>query len=329
MNSLSISVGALRHALAMRPTEARVNITIVPQGDTAQDFDIHSMHWDDAVDTFDLVVNLPEGVSLVHSAPSPDMHAAVQLVALAIRDAYRMTSEDSAMHIHEVIDTVRQNIGNALAGANWCSYDAFSDMARLIDPSLPQAPPAVSTPTPDYVRYATIFAADVSIDAQLDSELNTEEFCQLSIDIGKIAAKRNDAARAAGEDFYPVAFVEQAAQRLNQKPDATLDELLAAGQRECDSLAGKERKVWSSGWNIPGYLPEVDPMNFDTWVDARDALSGALHQAADDTSIPHAEHQAYLDAIDRLSRAEDGIDWCERVGNYVWWVQQIVLPRER
>ena len=263
MNSLSISVGALRHALAMRPTEARVNITIVPQGDTAQDFDLHSMHWDDAVDTFDLVVNLPEGVSLVHSAPSPS-----------------------------------------------------------------QVPPAVSTPTPDYVRYATIFAADVSLAAQMDSELNTEEFCQLSIDIGKIAAKRNDAARAAGEDFYPVAFVEQAARRFNVKSNATLDELLAAGQRECDSLAGKPRKVWSSGWNIPGYLPEVDPMNFDTWVDARDALSEALHQAADDTSIPHAEHQAYLDAIDRLSRAEDGIDWCERVGNYVWWVQQIVLPRE-
>ena len=251
MNSLSISVGALRHALAMRPTEARVNITIVPQGDVAQDFNIHSMHWDDAVDTFDLVVNLPEGVSLTHN-----------------------------------------------------------------------------TPTPDYVRYAVIFAADVTPGAQMESGLNTEEFAQLAIDIGKIAAKRNNAARAAGEDFYPVAFVEQAAQRLNELPHSTFDELLVAGQVESDSIARRPRKVWSSGWNVSGYLPEVEPMNFPTWVEARDALVEALHEAMD-VSMSDEEATLYDAAIADLNTAEEGIDWCWRVGNYVWWVQQIVLPKER
>lgn len=89
-------------------------------------------------------------------------------------------------------------------------------------------------------------------------------------------------------------------------------------------------KVWSCGWNIPGYLPDDEPMNFETWLQARDALLEALYQAAEDRAedapdqaLDYTRARKYLEAVDA------DCNWSTRIGNYLWWVQRIVLPTDR
>lgn len=85
--------------------------------------------------------------------------------------------------------------------------------------------------------YAAIFAADVE-PAIYQNRMATTDFLDLASEVGHAAEVRRRAAEAEGRDFYPQAFAEVAAQRFNAtQGEASLDELLAAGQRECDSLA--------------------------------------------------------------------------------------------
>lgn len=92
----------------------------------------------------------------------------------------------------------------------------------------------------DLARYAAIFAADAGTDAlYYNGRFITDEMADLCVTVAKEAIKRRDAAKAAGMDFYACAFVEAAANALNQCHAATLEQLFDAGQRESDSLAGK------------------------------------------------------------------------------------------
>ena len=91
----------------------------------------------------------------------------------------------------------------------------------------------------DLARYAAIFAADAGTDALYYKDRLTDEMADLCFAVAWEAMKRRDAALEAGEDFYACAFVEQAANALNQSHAATLEHLFDAGQRESDSIAGK------------------------------------------------------------------------------------------
>lgn len=93
---------------------------------------------------------------------------------------------------------------------------------------------------PYALRYAVIFAADCEPDAIAahNPDDTTESFTTLSVTIGYEAARLCDFARADERDFYPVAYVEQAAQYFNRYPNATLAQLMEAGQLESDSIAG-------------------------------------------------------------------------------------------
>jgi hypothetical protein len=93
----------------------------------------------------------------------------------------------------------------------------------------------------DLARYAAIFAADAGTDALYYKDRYTDEMADLCVNVALEAIKRRDAASEAGEDFYACAFVEAAANALNQCHAATMEQLLDAGQRESDSLAGKEQ----------------------------------------------------------------------------------------
>lgn len=91
----------------------------------------------------------------------------------------------------------------------------------------------------DVARYAAIFAADAGTDALYYNDRYTDEMADLCVNVALEAIKRRDAASEAGEDFYACAFVEAAANALNQCHAATLEQIFDAGQRESDSLAGK------------------------------------------------------------------------------------------
>ena len=91
----------------------------------------------------------------------------------------------------------------------------------------------------DLARYAAIFAADAGTDALYYNDRYTDEVAELCIDVALEVIKRRDAAQELGEDFYACAFVEEAAWTLTQSPEATLEQLLDAGQRESDAIARK------------------------------------------------------------------------------------------
>jgi hypothetical protein len=93
----------------------------------------------------------------------------------------------------------------------------------------------------DVARYAAIFAADAGTDALYYDDRYTDEMADLCVNVALEAIIRRNAAQAAGENFYACAFVEAAANALNQCHAATLEQLLDAGQIESDSLAGKDQ----------------------------------------------------------------------------------------
>lgn len=95
--------------------------------------------------------------------------------------------------------------------------------------------------TAAFVRYAVIFASDCepSTIANAHPDQATTTFAALAIALGHIADDKAGKAREAKEDFYPVAYVEAAAQYFNRYPAATLAQLMEAGQLESDAIAGK------------------------------------------------------------------------------------------
>jgi uncharacterized membrane protein len=92
----------------------------------------------------------------------------------------------------------------------------------------------------DLARYAAIFAADAGTDALYRDDRYTDEMAELCIAVAEEAIKRRDAAAEAGKDFYACAFVEEAAMALKYRPEATLEQILDAGQKESDNIAGRD-----------------------------------------------------------------------------------------
>lgn len=91
----------------------------------------------------------------------------------------------------------------------------------------------------DLARYAAIFAADAGTDALYYGDRDTTDVADLCLTMAKVAIVRRDEAKEAGRDFYACAFVEQAANALNQCHAATLEQLFDAGQQESDNIARK------------------------------------------------------------------------------------------
>ena len=84
-----------------------------------------------------------------------------------------------------------------------------------------------------------MFAAVAGTDDLYYGDRDTTDVANLCLTVAKVAIMRRDEAKKAGRDFYACAFVEQAANALNQCHAATLEQLFEAGQLEVDMLAGK------------------------------------------------------------------------------------------
>lgn len=89
----------------------------------------------------------------------------------------------------------------------------------------------------ELARYAAIFAADAGTDALYYGDRYTDDVASLCVAVASEAISRRNMANLAGRNFYACAFVEQAAEALNQCHAATLAQLFDAGQQESDNLA--------------------------------------------------------------------------------------------
>ena len=81
-----------------------------------------------------------------------------------------------------------------------------------------------------------------------------------------------------------------------------------------------------AGWNMPGYLPEMDPVDFDDFEDARDYVADEIDKTADnayqtnDTATQNDAENAIDDTNDW--NASDGPYWQVYADQYVYWVEE-------
>ena len=74
---------------------------------------------------------------------------------------------------------------------------------------------------------------------------------------------------------------------------------------------------WVAGWNMPGYLPESEPVGFDSWEDAHAYIVESVERAWDD-----GDDEGYLSAHTELHLAAPGVPyWVSVEGDRVrYWV---------
>lgn len=270
------SVGALRAVLAYVSSDTRVNVTLKPHGDVAQDFAVTGIGHDRAVGIIDLLVDMPEGVTLVHGGlPSFDKDTYARQLALVTNELYA-AAQDCHPEVSDAIDNLRDLTAHFVANVGSISTTDFIALAN-------------TKPTPAPAN-----------------------------DLGRLAAELQ-ALRKQGV-LGPLA------------DDVVIDGVsylvtITTEVEDVEPAPAAPKRVWSCGWNIPGYLPDDEPMNFDTWKDAAVALSEALYQAAEDRA-EQALDQAldYDTARHDLEAVAPEHNWSYRIGNYVWWLQNIVLP---
>lgn len=83
-----------------------------------------------------------------------------------------------------------------------------------------------------------------------------------------------------------------------------------------------ERRPFSAGWNMPGYMPDNEPSTFETFDDALEFIRAEL----DDVLDGCAPDQKEVDAIENLIREIDGRsilgpELSTIVGRYCYWIQ--------
>jgi hypothetical protein len=82
-------------------------------------------------------------------------------------------------------------------------------------------------------------------------------------------------------------------------------------------MAGK----FIAGFNQPGYLPDNDPEEFDTFEEARDYLADELDRAADDATEGGDLADALEESADEI-REETGPFSYLAADGYAYWVTE-------
>lgn len=110
------------------------------------------------------------------------------------------------------------------------------------------------------------------------------------------------------------------------------------------AMADSERGVWVAGYNMPGYLPEMEPAAFTDFEDAKHYMLEEMDRTGDSwfsvadslRETQPEEAQTYLDEADELSEAMEDLnlisnlrsatgahsfsDWGVVVGNVSYWI---------
>ena len=96
-----------------------------------------------------------------------------------------------------------------------------------------------------------------------------------------------------------------------------------------EELREQRRQKYVSGWNMPGYLPDSDPAEFDDADDARQSIINAMDEEAD--SLEHTEEAENAPAIEELRRASlallrcndegAGAGYGRTIGRFHYWIK--------
>lgn len=72
---------------------------------------------------------------------------------------------------------------------------------------------------------------------------------------------------------------------------------------------------WVVGWQMPGYLPEMEPFTVDSWEDALDALRSEYERAWDE-----GDDDEFLEGHTEFHHARPGEPFYAVGGRLVWWI---------
>ena len=79
--------------------------------------------------------------------------------------------------------------------------------------------------------------------------------------------------------------------------------------------------MWISGFNMPGYLCDVEPSEHEKWTDARDSLVWWLEQAYENEDDQFGNE--ILKYIALLERSDEPQDVGFNVANHHWFITNI------
>ena len=102
---------------------------------------------------------------------------------------------------------------------------------------------------------------------------------------------------------------------------ATIESLVAAldvDYERLEELREAKKNRYVAGWNMPGYLREMDPQEFDDFDAARQYIVDAIDRAAED--YESESEAAGLETDARNIEREPGPFISQQCGNYVYWV---------
>lgn len=83
------------------------------------------------------------------------------------------------------------------------------------------------------------------------------------------------------------------------------------------------RKPFAAGWNMPGYMPDNDPVTFETWQDAADYIVGEIERAFDEIENPTEEQAEDFEAAKSAAEDSDAVKgFGLTCGQYHYWITE-------
>ena len=79
--------------------------------------------------------------------------------------------------------------------------------------------------------------------------------------------------------------------------------------------------MWLAGYNIPGYLPDAEPVESADWHEARDHLLWVLDSMADEGDDEDADLYSKFTFHLLAMKPNNKIGW--NVGKYHWFIDKI------
>mgnify|MGYP000467624731 CR=1 FL=1 len=77
-----------------------------------------------------------------------------------------------------------------------------------------------------------------------------------------------------------------------------------------NTILNDSEKSFSAGWNMPGYLPEMEPQYFDQFEEAK----AFIYHELNELECPSEDLQLIFDAAE---------PFCLQFGDYVYWVDDL------
>lgn len=161
------------------------------------------------------------------------------------------------------------------------------------------------------------------------------EWAQEAIDTAIENGKSDIRASATSEleDRIKSMVEEQAEEWMKDQASMFADLLNGALQeidyREIASHYIDDIKLFSAGWNMPGYMPDSTPAVFTDFETARNYIAEEIERAADEKAqeIDYQEHDTEKSAI---TEYDDAKAWVKKqasefsvvVGDYCYWVKE-------